>query len=506
MAIATYAQAARPLTVTTPLGKDALLLVGFSGREDLSHLFSFQLDLVAENRSEVPFDKLMGQKVGVEIVLPGGGKRHFNGIVKSFRQGRRDFTFTYYRAEIVPQLWLWTKKVQSRIFQHLSVPEILKKVLDGLDVVYEIQGQFHPRNFCVQYRESDFAFASRLMEEEGVYYFFKHTASGHQMVVANTPQGHPETPAPSNVIYDEIEGGGRPERRVTAWEKSQELRAGKCTFRDHCFEMPEKNLEATKSIQEGVQVGRVAHKLKLAGGEQFELYDYPGGYAQRFDGIDRGGAERQADLQKIFDDGRRTAEIRMQQEAADAVRILGESNCGQFVAGHKFTLERHFDADGPYVLTSVEHVANQGNYQSGNGKGFRYENKFTCVPAGLPYRPARSTSPPIMPGPQTATVVGPPGETIFCDKYGRVKVQFHWDRQGKKDADSSCWIRVSSVGAGKGFGFVNLPRVGQEVIVDFIEGDPDRPIITGAVYNAEDMPPRKLPECRTQFGIRGFNV
>jgi type VI secretion system secreted protein VgrG len=501
--MANYTQESRPMAVSTSLGKDVLLLVGFTAKEAISQLFDIQLDLIAENKTDVSFDKLLGEKVAIGLKLPDGKERYFSGICSRFSQGRRDDTFTHYRMEVVPQFWLLTRRVQSRIFQHLSVPDILKKVLDGLDVSYEIQGTFHPRDFCVQYRETDFNFASRLMEEEGMYYFFKHTADGHKMVVANTPRSHPEVPEQNKVIYDEVKGGTREEMRIYDWEKAQELRAGKYTLWDHCFELPHKHLEATKTIMDSVQVGQVTHKLKVGKNGELEIYDYPGGYAQRFDGIDKGGGAKPADLQKIFDDNKRTVEIRMQQEALPALQILGAGNCRQFVAGHKFTLERHFNSDGEYVLTGVEHTASLTvDYRSGEGGEFAYENKFHCIPAALPFRPPLVTEKPVIEGPQTAVVVGSPGETIHPDKYGRVKVQFHWDRLGKKDLDSSCWIRVSQNWGGGNWGGMNIPHVGQEVIVEFEEGDPDRPIVTGRVYNAECMPPLSLPGHKTKSILR----
>src|SRR5262249_20655538 len=202
-----YAQAARPLTVTTPLGNDALLLVGFTGQEGLSQLFRFRLDLVAENATDIPFDRLLGQRFTVRLELPGGGQRHFNGTCVRFSQAERDQVFTAYHAELVPELWLLSKRAQSRIFQHLPVPEILKKVLAGLKVTYQLQGTFHPRDYCVQYRETDFNFASRLMEEEGIYYYFKHTDGGHEMVVANTPLSHADVPGRTRVTYENVEAG-----------------------------------------------------------------------------------------------------------------------------------------------------------------------------------------------------------------------------------------------------------------------------------------------------------
>jgi len=490
--------------VKTPLGKDDLLLVGFSGHEAVSQLFSFQLELLAKNKTSIDFDKLLGQKVNVQLGLPGSGKRYFGGICSRFSQGGRDAEFTSFRMEMVPQFWLLTRSAQSRIFQQKAVPDILKKVLEGLDVTYEIQGSFQPRDYCVQYRETDFNFASRLMEEEGIYYFFKHTSDGHKMVVANTPQSHPDMPERSKVTFETIQAGHlRKEDRIHDWEKAQELRSGKYTLWDHSFELPGKNLEAKKTIVESVAVGTKTHKLKVGENDKLELYDYPGEYAQRFDGIDPGGGDRAADLQKVFQDNTRTVEIRMQEEALPSLLIHGAGGCRQWTSGCKFTLESHFDANGQYVVTAVHHSAQMSaGYRSGDGEGFHYQNSFSCIPVALPFRPPRITPKPVVHGTQTAVVVGQPGEEIFTDKYGRVKVQFPWDREGKNDANSSCWVRVGSVWAGKQWGGIHIPRVGQEVLVAFQEGDPDQPIIVGSVYNADQMPPYTLPDNKTQSGIK----
>jgi type VI secretion system secreted protein VgrG len=497
----TYAQAARPLTVSTPLGPDQLLMVGFTGREAISQSFLFRLELAAENRTEIAFEQLLGQKITVNLTLPDGSKRYFNGVCSRISQGEQDDTFTTYRAELVPQFWLLTRRAQSRIFQHLTVPDILKKVLTGVDVSYDIQGTFEPREYCVQYRETDFNFASRLMEEEGIYYFFEHSATGHKMVVANTPQSHLDMPGDSTVIYEVLEGGAREEDRIHAWEKVQELRSGKYTLWDHTFQLPHQHLDASKLIGDSVQVGTVTHQLKVGDNDKLEIYDYPGAYAQRFDGVDKSGGDQPSELQKIFKDNQRTVTLRMQQEALPGLLIRGTSTCGQFVSGYKFTLDRHFNANGPYVLTSVDHDGKVSNYRS-DGSEFSYANSFTCIPAALPYRPQRTTPRPSVQGTQTAVVVGPAGEEIYCDKYGRIKVQFHWDRQGKHDENSSCWIRVSTTWAGKGWGSLQIPRIGQEVIVDFLEGDPDRPIVMGSVYNAETMPAGKLPDDRATSGMK----
>jgi type VI secretion system secreted protein VgrG len=393
--------------------------------------------------------------------------------------------------------------VQSRIFQQKTLPDILKEVLKGLDVSYQIQGTFAPREICVQYRESDFNFASRLMEEEGIFYFFKHTDGRHEMVLANTPQSNPDLSHQPNLIFEEIAGGNRKEDRVHSWERVQELRSGKITLWDHSFELPHKHLEAEKPILESVKAGKVEHKLKLADNDKLEIYDYPGGYAKRFDGVNKSGGDQAAQLQKVFQDNSRTVGIRMQEEAAPSVALHALSNCRQLSSGHKFILERHFNADGKYLITLIGHSASlNSQFLSGGVDEFSYSNTFTSIPADIPFRPLRVTPRPRIDGCQTAVVVGPAGEEIFTDKYGRVKVQFHWDRSGKNDADSSCWVRVATPWAGKQWGMIHIPRVGQEVVIDFLEGDPDRPVIVGSVYNAEMMPPYTLPANRTQSGIK----
>jgi type VI secretion system secreted protein VgrG len=504
--MADYKQADRPLTATTPLGADVLLLRGFSGREALSQLFSFQLDCYVDNKkdSSVVFDTILGGDVTIHVALPGGAKRHFNGICNRFSQGERDATFTSYSVQVVPKLWMLSRKAQSRIFQHMKVPDILKKVLVGFEVEYDLKGVFNERNYCVQYRESDFNFACRLMEEEGIYYFFKHSDGSHQMFVANSPDGHVDVPGKTKITYEDIETGPRDDDRIIDWEKAQEIRSGKYTLWDHSFELPHQHLEADKKIQETVTVGKVSHKLQVGGNDKFEIYDWPGEYAQRYDGVDKGGGDRPADLQKIFDDNKRTVAIRIQQEGVQSLLIRGKSNCRQMTSGHKFSLDRHFSGEGgPYVLTSVSHSGyGVGDFRAGFTGEFHYTNDFECIPLGLPYRTPQTTPKPVVQGSQTAVVVGPPGEEIFTDKYSRVKVQFHWDREGKKDADSSCWLRVATAWAGKRWGIIYIPRIGQEVLVDFLEGDPDQPIIIGSVYNADMMPPATLPAHKTASGIK----
>ena len=437
------------------------------------------------------------------------GTRYFNGIVRRISQSGYapgmdgPQTFLRYRAELVPKFWLLTRNSQSRIFQQQAVPDILKTVLSSLDVSYQLQGTYQPRDYCVQYRETDFDFACRLMEDEGIFYFFTHANGSHQMVVSDTPTSHPTVPGPASVNFDPVVGGQKPDDRVLHWEKSQQVRTGNVRLWDYRFEMTDKNLEATAKIQASAAAGTVTHTLTAGGGDQFEFYDYPGGYAERFDGEDSSGADASSALQKVFDDNTRTAGVRIAQEAAQALEVTGEGNCRHFTSGHKFTLAAHFNANGDYILSRVTHSASiLGAYSNPESSSFAYRNQFNCIPSALPFHPQRTTRRPVVEGSQTAVVVGPSGEEIFTDQYGRIKVQFHWDRVGTNDASSSCWLRVATLWAGKQWGSVHIPRIGQEVVVDFLEGDPNQPIVVGSVYNATEMPPYTLPDNMTQSGLK----
>jgi len=504
----TFAQGDRALSITTPLSSE-FILRHLEGSEGISRLFHFRLEVATASYNEVPFEEVLGERLSARIELPDGKYRYFSGMVSRISQGGTadeglDYDLTEYTIEIVPEVWMLTRRARSQVFQHVSVPDILKTMLAGFNVRFDLQGSFEPRNYCVQYRETDFDFVSRLMEEEGIYYFFVHDSGGsHEMVLSNTPLSHPELVGGSTIRFQGMEGGIYESDEIFEWTRRQEVRTGKYTLWDHNFELPLKNLEASVPIVDSVRVGTVTHKLNAGRADANEIYDYPGEFAKRFDGVDSGGGDRAADLQKIFDDNLRTVKIRMQELEAAAVVIEGSSACRQMVPGYRFTLRDHANANGDYVLTSVTHQAALGQMnRSGQADSYQYENSFTCIPVSLPFRPERRTPRPRVDGPQTATVVGPQGEEILTDKYGRVKIHFHWDREGPTDANSSCWVRVGTPWAGKQWGMIHIPRIGHEVIVDFIEGDPDRPIITGMVYNPDYMPPWPLPEHKTRSGIR----
>jgi len=472
-----YTQDNRHIAITTPLGKDVLLLKGFSGHEAMSRLFSFDVELLSEVNPAVDFDSIVGKRVTMQVHHPGG-TRYINGLVRRFSQGAGDRSFASYRAEVVPWLWLLTQTADCRIFQNMTVPDIIKKIFTDLgftDFKFNLVGSFPQREYCVQYRETDFNFVSRLMEQYGIFYFFEHSDGKHVLVLGNTPDAELACDPASATFHGATGATVGPDDVVTEFTMEQEVRPAKYTLNDYNFETPSGNLVAS--------VGSVYPALV---GTSLEIYDYPGDYQKR-------------------GDGDALVKLRIEEEETQRSVLRGGGGCRQFAPGYKFQLNGHARSalDASYVLESVSHFAAERGYDVGGSDGdFSYSNTFTCIPSKVPYRPARVTPKPIVQGSQTAEVVGPKGEEIYTDKHGRVKVQFHWDREGKKDENSSCWIRVSHPWAGKGWGSVSIPRIGQEVVIDFLEGDPDQPIITGRVYNGELMPPYGLPAGGVVSGLK----
>ena len=458
----TYTQTNRRIAITTPLGEDKLVLRGFSGTEAISQLFYFNLDLLSESES-VSFDSIVGKAVSLAILSADGEDRYWHGFVSRFSQGHRDGRLTAYHAQMVPWLWFLTRSSNCRIFQNQKVPDIIQKVFKAhgfSDFELRLHGAFAPRDYCVQYRESDFSFVSRLMEEEGIYYFFSHDKSKHVMVLANDPAAHQTNPQQKTARLASVDAAPY-EEVVTEWHYHEEFRTGKWAQTDYNFETPSTSLA-----------------VSVNGKNNYEIYDYPGEY-------------------RVRSDGDKLAKIRLQEHATPVAVSKGASGCRHFGSGLKFALQDHYrkDLNQDYLLTSVRHNGAQGgSYTVGEqSEDDTYSNTFDCIPFKTPFRPQRVTPQPVVQGCQTAVVVGPGGEEIYTDKHGRVKVQFHWDREGKKNENSSCWIRVSHPWAGKGWGSISIPRIGQEVIVDFLEGDPDQPIIVGRVYNAEQTPPFGMP-------------
>jgi type VI secretion system secreted protein VgrG len=375
----------------------------------------------------------------------------------------------------VPWTWLLTLFDDCRIFQNMSVPDIVQKVFTDrgfTDFANRVTGTYPPREYCVQYRETDFNFISRLLEDEGIFYFFEHSVDKHTLVLADQPSAIVECPCQSSAAYDTTPGLWQDVDVVLSVRRTKQLRVGKITENDYDFTQPKTLLDAN-----------------LSSDRKGEFYEYPGKYT-------------------TLDDGSRYARIRLEEQEVKLLTLHAETNCRAFRAGFKFTLTGYFqeDANQEYALIAMHHkAANNTHISADLQESFEYRNILQAIPASAPYHPPRNARRPFVQGSQTAVVVGKSGEEIWVDQYGRVKVQFFWDRAGTMDENSSCFIRVAQLWAGKGWGAIFTPRIGQEVIVDFLEGDPDRPIITGRVYNADQTVPYALPGEQTKSTIKSYS-
>lgn len=444
------------LSLTTPLG-DALTLLGYRGEEGLSRLFEFELDL-GSSKPDLEFSLLVGQSVTVEIAQTSSAKRYINGIVRRLSLVQlTDEKSAEFRAIVVPTLWTLGLNADCRIFQNKTAVDIIKQVLQDnkvTDIRDALSGSYRTRDYCVQYRESALAFVSRLMEEEGIFYFFEHKDGQHTLVLADDSSVHENVPGTSTLsfvghssqrIYDDvIHDVGYEEQLVTEG----------VALDDYNFTTPSTDLAATSGKTD----------------KPTQVFDYPGRYTQKSDG---------ESLSKAWLEGLETP----------AKEISGRGKTRTLIAGYKLTLKDHPRSalNDSYVITEL--------VLSGSQEA--YDNSFRAIPADTPFRPVHRTPKPKIAGSQTAAVVGSSGEEIYTDQYGRVKVQFPWDREGENNEKSSCWIRVAQGWSGKGWGTWFLPRIGMEVVVSFLEGDPDRPLITGCVYNAEQTLPYTLPDKMT---------
>ena len=477
-ALAIYSQKHRLIKIHTHLGEDELLLQSFEGIESVSKLFRFDLKLRSKNRG-IDFESMIGRPAAIGVVRADGRERFIHGLVAAFSQVGASARFAHYEATLVPWFWMLTQTSDCRIFQDKSVPDIIQQIFREhgfADFKINLHGRYEPQEYCVQYRETDFNFVSRLMEEQGIFYFFEHARDKHLLVMADSPSAFKPCPAQAEARYEMSAARGLSEDVVKGWSIRREVRPGTYTMQDFNFKRPRLNLLTT-----------------VAGNDarRYELYDYFGEYEK-------------------LEEGERRVGIRMDEQDASGVVADGSSTCRAFTSGYRFRLTDNYrdDLNGEYVLLSLSHAADQGdNYETSEGarENFHYENQIRCIPHPTAFRPPRLAPQPFMRGTQTAIVTGPPGEEIYVDNYGRVKVQFHWDREGRYDEHSSCWIRVSQNWAGKRWGAMFIPRIGQEVIVDFLEGDPDRPIITGRVYNGDLMPPYALPDEKTKSTVKSYS-
>jgi type VI secretion system secreted protein VgrG len=462
--MSSYVQTDQYISVSTPLGKDKLLLRSFRGEERLSGLFEFVLEMQSEDAA-LDFAAIVGKSVTVTVLLADGTNRYVNGIVGKFVQAGGDARFYNYYAELHPWFWLTTMSADCRIWQNKSVIDIVTGLFTELgftDYKNSTTGTYTALEYCVQYNETAFAFVSRLLEDAGITYFFEHEDGKHTLVLADAASAYAACPGAATVDV----GGNEhwlQQNTITSCSLEQNVIPGKYAVDDFGFETPSTDLMGS------------ADSTKAIEGTKRRLYEYPGGFVKK-------------------DAAEGLAKKRMEEQELPQKLLRGTSFCRAWFAGAKSTIAKHLrdDANVAYVLQYVSHSASWDSYA----------NSFEAVPADAIIRPRRLTPRPVIPGTQTAIVVGKSGEEIWTDKYGRVKVQFHWDQLGKSDENSSCWIRVAHGWAGKAWGQMFLPRIGQEVVVSFLEGNPDRPLITGSVYNAEQTVPYTLPDNQTQSTIK----
>jgi type VI secretion system secreted protein VgrG len=461
-----YTQDGRFLSIVTPLAKDELLLTSINGVETISSLFQFSLTALSQNIEIKPEDLI---HKSVTFTIHDDEKRVFNGYVSHFSFGEiKNNGLREYQLTIVPWAWFLNQNENRRIFQNKNTKEIVSKVFNDLgynDFDFKAEGG-SPREYCVQYGESDLAFVMRLLAEEGYASFFSHDKKKHTLVIVDQMSAYAES-AQSKLTYSK---GNTPDAEINAWQHNYELKKGEWIVNDYNFKEPNKNLTSQSTS-----------KSKFEKNSQFKHYSYPSQYD--------------------FSLGNKIANARMDAEEAGANTISGGSSCSSFSAGQFFNLLKHEtkSEQGKYLLLSVHHQASDASYFSSQGGDEQYSNSFSCMPLENMYRPPMIYTRPVMYGPQSALVTGPKGEEIYIDDFGRIKVQFMWDQEGKKDENSSCFIRVMQSFAGNGWGSSFIPRIGHEVIISFLDGDPDRPIVTGSVYNGNNKPPYAS---KTQNGIK----
>jgi type VI secretion system secreted protein VgrG len=465
----------RHLVLETPLGEDQLVLTALSGSEHVNGLFEFHLEAMSP-REQIEPKELLGKKVTFSV-KSAKKTRWFSGICNRFMQaGGQARGLRNYRLEVVPEHWLLTQRHNCKIFQNKSVPDIIRDVLaDNSVASFQAVGlgSHPPHEYCVQYDESDFAFISRLMEEEGIFYFYKHSHGDHQLILTDAASAYYEIEESQiDVRHISAESMGLVDA-VNSWERHERFIPQKWAHTDYNFETPSTDLKTdTKSV-----VGL---------NPQPEIFEWRGDY------LDKGRGEQ-------------LSKLRMEAQEAGYTVVEGSGFVRFFTAGGKFTIKRHdaaHERDKSWVCASVHHLATDMTHLPSEREATSYSNTFVCVPEATVLRSQRKTPRPYIRGPQTAVVTGPSGEEIYTDKYGRIRVQFFWDRYGKKDENSSCWIRVAHNWAGKQWGVIFTPRIGMEVLVDFIDGNPDHPLVTGCVYNADMMPPYALDANKTQAGLK----
>ena len=463
-------------------GEDDLLIAEMAGHEAMSQLFEFRLRLLS-SRDDIDPRRIIGKPAILRIEAGDtrhmGGERHWNGVVSRFqRTGRASSAegedLYAYECDIVPWFWFMTQHEDCRIFQGKTVREIIEAIFEEFDYSdfrFDLHEDHPALDYCTQYHETTFDFISRLVEREGIHYYFRHDdaeESRHLLVFTDHNRGNPAL-EPSTLPFHH-EGTAEDYDAIRTLALDQQMRTRKVTLGDWDFERKRLLRENTPTV------------LSIGADRDLERYRYPGAFVDP-------------------EVGKYRSRVVMEAEEAGHMRFRGDSQVRTLAPGHTFTLEDHpFDEFNiEYMVLSVWH---HGRNNLGNDGAAEYGNEFTLHPHAVTWRAPLSTPKGLVRGPQTALVTGPAGEELHVDQHGRIKVQFHWDRQGQYDDHSSCWVRVAQAWAGNGYGTMFIPRVGMEVVVDFLEGDPDQPLVTGCVYNGINKPPYDLPAHATRSTIK----
>ncbi len=461
----------RILAANNILGDDKLFLQKISFDDALSTMFTLEAEF-GSKEPIIDIQKLLGSNMTVRLTRPDGDERYFNGFVTEIEEMNTWDRIGSFRVLIRPWMWFLTQTSNCRIFQMKTVPEIIKQVFGDAghtDVDDRLVQSYRQWEYCVQYRETDYNFVCRLMEQEGIYFYFTHENGKHMLVLADDPNSHECAAGYEDIVFHPPDEDTEDEEFITDWDVTTRVETTSYTTTDFDFKIPKHSLESRATI------------VSENSAPELAIFDYPGEYDQ-------------------ISDGETYAKVRLAAMWVDQQIVSATSGARQISVGHQFTLKEHPQAatNKKYLILAATCYATNPSHISGQGgESSSYSCSFTTVDAQIHIRPQRKTPKPIIQGPQTAIVVGKKGEEIWTDEYGRVKVKFHWDRYSKADENSSCWIRVSQSWAGKKWGAICLPRIGQEVIVEFLEGDPDCPIITGRVYNGLCQPPYPLPDNQT---------
>lgn len=486
--MASLKQTNRLMQFSSPLGKDALLIESLEGAEGISRLFEYHVELLATVDTVIDPKALVGSRVTVAIALNDAqGTRWINGMIASFEQCAGDTEFDAYRARIVPCMWQLTLTANCRVFQNKTVLDIVKAVIGeyGLSISDQTSKSYKPLDYCTQYSESDFHFVSRILEESGIFYWFEHSGQDHKIVLGDQRNAYQDCPLSSNIAYALNEKGeeGAYGARVMELTATATMVTGKHATAEYDY-------RSYKRVDVADQ-----NSASPFGKNGFESYLYPAGVEGY---LKAAQSSLTSDLESLS--------LNTESLASDAMAELfnGSSNARSFCAGYTFTLAKHPRSawNRKYLLTAVSLSAGQSPpYRSNFNQAEGYSNRFTAVSSDIIFKPERTAEKPRIYGPQTAFVVAPSGEEMYIDKLGRVCIQFFWDKLRKPNTVDNTWVRVAQSWAGNGWGTYFWPRLKDEVVVQFLDGDPDNPVITGSVYNGVNVPKYALPDHSTRSGL-----